>query len=117
KKYPMITHVYQKQYAQANNFYLSTFQNSTGFNTSLLTELGYFVFLPDIVISDEGPGLSALECVTKGIEAITNEETSIDKTKLGLIGHSFGGYETNFIITQTNLFAAAVSGAAISDII
>lgn len=35
----------------------------------------------------------------------------------GLYGHSFGGYETNFIISQTNIFAAAVSGAGVSDII
>lgn len=34
-----------------------------------------------------------------------------------MFGHSFGGYETNFIISQTNIFAAAVSGAGISDII
>jgi dipeptidyl aminopeptidase/acylaminoacyl peptidase len=32
-----------------------------------------------------------------------------------LYGHSFGGYETNFIISQTPIFAAAVSGAGISD--
>lgn len=32
------------------------------------------------------------------------------------MGHSFGGYESNFIITQTNIFAAAVSGASISDL-
>ncbi len=40
---------------------------------------------------------------------------SIDKENIGLIGHSFGGYQTNFIISQTNLFKAAVSGASISD--
>ncbi|UUF13135.1 MULTISPECIES: alpha/beta hydrolase family protein [Flavobacterium] len=34
----------------------------------------------------------------------------------GLIGHSFGGYETDFIITQTSLFAAAVAGSAITDL-
>lgn len=34
----------------------------------------------------------------------------------GLIGHSFGGYETDFIISQTGIFAAAVAGSAITDI-
>lgn len=35
----------------------------------------------------------------------------------GLLGHSFGGYETNFILTQSNLFAAAISGSGVSDMI
>lgn len=34
-----------------------------------------------------------------------------------MFGHSFGGYECNFIISQSNLFAAAVSGAGVSDVI
>jgi dipeptidyl aminopeptidase/acylaminoacyl peptidase len=34
----------------------------------------------------------------------------IDTKHIGLIGHSFGGYETNYIITKTKIFAAAVSG-------
>ncbi len=117
KKYPMITHIYQKQYSSANHFYQPSFKNATGFNIALLTESGYFVFLPDIVVSDEGPGISALNCVTQAIESITKSESSVNTHKLGLIGQSHGGYETNFIITQTNLFAAAVSGAGNSDII
>ena len=32
------------------------------------------------------------------------------------MGHSFGGYETNFIITQTDIFATAISGGSISDL-
>ncbi|MBW1656171.1 alpha/beta hydrolase family protein [Flavobacterium quisquiliarum] len=32
------------------------------------------------------------------------------------MGHSFGGYETAFIVTQTPMFAAAVAGGAITDL-
>lgn len=117
KKYPMVVHIYQSQNHLANTFFIPDFTNYMGFNIPLLNELGYFVFLPDIIISDEGPGFAALDCVTQSIEEATKEELSIDNHRLGLIGQSFGGYETNFIITQTNLFAAAVSGAAINDIV
>lgn len=117
KQYPMITHVYQKQFPQTNTFYHPTFKNSTGFNIALLNELDYFVFLPDIVISDQGPGLAALDCVTRAIKSILKQEPTINKQALGLIGQSFGGYETNFIISHTNLFQAAVSGAGTSDLI
>lgn len=35
----------------------------------------------------------------------------------GLIGHSFGGYESAFIITQTTLFATAIASGAITDLV
>ena len=35
---------------------------------------------------------------------------------MGLIGHSFGGYEANYIATQTDLFATVVSGAGVVDL-
>lgn len=117
KKYPMITHVYQRQFQQVNTFYQPTFKNSIGFNIPLLNELDYFVFLPDIVISKQGPGLAALDCVTRAIKSVLKEEPAINSHSLGLIGQSFGGYETNFIISQTNIFKAAVSGAAINNLV
>lgn len=117
KKYPMITSIYEKQGNSESEFSTSTLYNQSGFNRALLNDEGYFVFQPDTYVSDEGPGLSALECVTKGIEVITKEETTIDKTKIGLIGHSFGGFETSFILGNSNLFAAGVSGAGIHDLI
>lgn len=39
----------------------------------------------------------------------------IDPTKLGLQGHSFGGWETNFLITHTTIFAAACEAAGVTD--
>lgn len=116
-KYPMITYVYGIQGGTASYFGMPTLLNEHGYNQSLLTDQGYFVFTPDTYVSEEGPGLSALDCVTKGIEAITKEEPAIDETKLGLIGHSFGGYEANFIATQTEMFSAVVSGAGLADLL
>ncbi len=117
EKYPMITHIYEDQFYLANKFEIPTIFNYKGFSVPLFTELGYFVFLPDTNISIEGPARAALDCVTSAIEKAVKIEPSINKDKLGLIGQSFGGYKTNFIITQTKLFKAAVSGAAVSDII
>ena len=39
----------------------------------------------------------------------------IDESRLGVTGYSYGGYLTNWVITQTDRFAAAVSGASISN--
>lgn len=117
KKYPMITYIYQRQGSSRNIFEVPSFYNQDGFNQALYNELGYFVFKPDTYVTEEGPGLSALDQVTLGVKEITQEEATINVSKIGLIGHSFGGYETSFIVTQSNLFAAAVSGAGAHDFI
>ena len=117
KKYPMVVNIYESLGFMRNNFDVMSLYNPFGFNISLLNDQGYFVFLPDTYVSDEGPGLSAVECVTKGIEAITAEEPSINSKKIGIIGQSFAGYKTAFIVSQTNLFTAAVSSAGPHDLV
>ena len=57
-----------------------------------------------------------MDCVESAVKEVLAHE-SVDSKRLGLLGHSFGGYQTNFIITQTNMFAAAVSSGGASDII
>ena len=115
KKYPMVTMIYERLEHLKSEFEIPTVFNMTGFNRAVLNEQGYFVFQPDTYVSEEGPGLSAVKCVTKGIEAITAIEPSIDKTKIGLIGFSFGGYKSSFILGNTSLFVAGISGGAVQD--
>ncbi|GAQ14846.1 acylamino-acid-releasing enzyme [Myroides odoratimimus] len=117
KKYPMITYTYEIQNYIAKQFTYKSYQNADGFNKELYLDKGYFVFYPDILTNKQGPGLSALDCIEESIKTILLQEKAIDKDKIGLIGYSFGGYTTNFIITQTNIFKTAVSGAGITDII
>ncbi|MDX4973938.1 alpha/beta hydrolase family protein [Myroides odoratimimus] len=121
KKYPMIVYIYDRIHT-SRSFSDRSFKspdplNGVGFNHAKLNEDGYFICYIDTYVSNEGPGLSAVECVTKGVEAVTASQPSIDKTKLGLIGHSFGGYKTSFIATHSNLFSAIVSGAGAHDFI
>ncbi|MDM1461311.1 S9 family peptidase [Myroides odoratimimus] len=117
KSYPMVVNVYESQFFKQNTFYVPSINESTGFNIPLLTSLGYFVFLPDTKINQQGPGVSALNCVENAIHIVLNKEKSIAKDKIGIIGNSYGGYLVNYIITQTNMFSTAISGVAISDIV
>ncbi len=117
KKYPMITYTYEIQNYTAKQFTYPSYQNGDGFNKELYLEKGYFVFYPDVLTTKQGPGLSALNCVEESIKTVLKQEKAINKDKIGLIGYSFGGYTTNFIVSQTNLFKAAVSGSGISDVI
>ncbi|GEM_PF-470299 len=116
KKYPVVVHIYENQSRFANRFIAPTLKESLGFNIRTLTEKGYFVYLPDIDYGDEGPGLSALHCVNRALDALL-EHPGVDVGRMALIGQSFGGYETNLIATRSNRFAAYISGTAPADLV
>lgn len=114
KKYPVVVQIYNVLNGEADR-YLSPDWGVNGFNKRLLLQKGYFVFQPDIVFDARGSGLSALDCVHSGLDAISGH-SSVDLKKIGLIGHSLGGYEVNFIATHSNRFSAYISGASLADI-
>lgn len=116
KKYPMVVSIYEKLSGKLNVFDPPSDYDFTGFNTLKYTTNDYFVLYPDISYTIREPGFSALTCVTSAVNKVL-ESGYIDKNKIGLIGHSFGGYESTFITTQTDMFAAIVAGAAITNII
>lgn len=116
KKYPLIVHVYEKQSSQLHQYYLPSLYNTDGFNVANLTAKGYFVLLPDITYETGNVGRSAVDCVEVAVKQVI-EKYDVDQKKIGLIGHSFGGFEVDFIITQSKLFACAVAGAAFTNLL
>ncbi|KFF01343.1 hypothetical protein IX39_12260 [Chryseobacterium formosense] len=113
REYPMVVRVYQLQ-SSASSHYISADVAQDGFSKRLLIEKGYFVFQPDIVFDHRGTGVSSLDCVNKALDALEGH-SSIDFSKVGLMGHSMGGYETNFIATQSKRFAAYISGSSVAN--
>lgn len=115
KKYPMIVHVYQKQTMDLHQYQNPTLLDSRGFSVANFTTQGYFVALPNMLYEIGNTGEVATKCINAAVQSIV-EKGIIDKDRIGLIGHSYGGYETNFIVTQKNPFKTAVSGASYSDL-
>lgn len=111
KKYPMVVHIYEKQSNQIHYYYVPTLYNGDGFNVGNLTAKGYFVLLPDITYETGNIGSSAVDCVEAAVRTVLIKH-EVDAKKIGLIGHSFGGSQVDFIITKSKLFACAVAGAA-----
>jgi dipeptidyl aminopeptidase/acylaminoacyl peptidase len=75
---------------------------------------GYVVFLPDIRFEIGRPGLAAVKCVVPGVQKLISMGIA-DPKAIGLHGHSWGGYQTAFIVTRANIFAAAIAGAPVSN--
>lgn len=117
KKYPMVVGIYEMMRNQSNRYLKDGFSGRVeGMNIRYYLDRGYFIYLPDIVYDERGPGWSALDCVEHSLDALKTI-TAVDLDKVGLMGHSHGGYETNFIATQSKRFAAYVGGAGNSDLV
>lgn len=114
KKYPMIVRVYQKTSDQLNYYRNPSNTIDDGFSIFNFVPKGYFVLLPDIDYVMGNPADSAVFCTTAAVNEVLSQG-DVDSKRLGLIGHSFGGYETSYIITKSNLFATAVAGASMTD--
>ncbi len=112
KKYPTLVYYYEKVSQQLNRYQQPS---ANGFNKSVYTSNGYAVLMPDIVYKVNDPGMSAVWCVLPAIDAAVASGV-VDRSKIGLQGHSWGGYQTAFLVTQAD-FAAAVAGAPLTNMI
>jgi len=87
---------------------------SINVNVPYFVSNGYLVFLPDIIYKIGEPGQSALNAVESAARYLSRMPW-VDSTRMAIQGHSFGGYETNYIVTHSHLFAAAATFAGTSD--
>ncbi|HEV3218870.1 MAG TPA: prolyl oligopeptidase family serine peptidase [Candidatus Acidoferrales bacterium] len=115
KTYPTIVYFYEKTSQNAYQ-YSRPIVPGTGFNAAVYTSNGYAVFNPDITYKLNDPGMSAVWCMRPAVKAAIVTGV-VDPKRVGIHGHSWGGYQTAFIITQTDMFAAAVAGAPLTDMI
>ena len=116
KKYPMVVNIYEDQSRWIHEFHPLSDFGTSGFNPTHYTLDGYFILMPDIEYKLGNPGISALKYVSESLDHVI-KKVDIDTTKIGLYGFSFGGYESAFIATQTNRFAAVAAGAAITNLV
>ena len=113
KSYPTLVYIYEKL---TNSHYSFATPSANGFNKTVYTSNGYAVLMPDITYKLNDPGMSAVWCLTAAIKAAVATGV-VDPKHIGLQGHSWGGYQTAFTITQTDLFAAAIAGAPLTNMV
>ncbi len=108
EKYPMIVYFYEKMSQNHHNYSMPVYDDRP--HMSFYASNGYLVLMPDNVYEEGRPGTSALDCISSAVNKVI-ELGYADPKKIGLQGHSWGGYQSSFILTQTDLFACVVTGA------
>ena len=95
------------------------------YEMQLMTSKGYYVVFVNPRGSDgynedfalrvlERTGLEDFEDIMKGIEEFFELEPQADKERVGITGISYGGFMTNWALTQSDLFKAGISENGIS---
>lgn len=113
KKYPMITYFYERE-SDTMHQYKTPAPSASTINISYFVSNGYVVFVPDIPYKVGYPGESAVSAIVSGVNKVV-DMGFVDPKKLGIQGQSWGGYQVAYLITETNMFAAAGAGAAVSN--
>jgi dipeptidyl aminopeptidase/acylaminoacyl peptidase len=113
KRYPMIVYFYEIMSNQHHSFPIPQYDDRP--HVATYASNGYLVLQPDVVYEIGKPGTSALDCVTSAVKRVIDLGYA-DPDRVGLQGHSWGGYQSSFIVTQTDLFAAVVTGAPPTDL-
>lgn len=113
-RYPMLVYFYERS-SETLHRYMRPAPSRSVINISFYTSNGYVVFVPDIVYITGYPGQSAYNAIVSGTQHMVNNYPFVNPKKIGLQGQSWGGYQTAWLITQTDMYAAAMAGAPVSN--
>lgn len=115
KEYPMMTYFYE-QYSDDLHEHYAPKSDRSVINFTFYVSRGYVVFVPNIHYETGYPGESAMQSVMPGVTMLADKPW-IDEDNIGVQGHSWGGYQIAYMVTKTDLFAAAEAGAPVSNMI
>jgi dipeptidyl aminopeptidase/acylaminoacyl peptidase len=114
KTYPMVVYMYERLSDNVHRYVAPSERDY--YNASVFTSLGYVFFQPDITFRPREPGRSVLECVEPAVKKVVAMGVA-DPARIGVVGHSWGGFDAAYLATNSTLFAAAVAGAPIVDLV
>ena len=99
-KAPVITWIYEKMTPAIHRF---------DARNQMFISHGYAMLMPNVKVKVGQTADSFEKCVVPAVNAV--REMGFTNGKFGVWGHSFGAYAASNLITRTDIFAAAVSGA------
>ena len=113
RRYPLMVYFYERMSDGLHDYRAPT-PGGSSVAFSFYASRGYVVFVPDIPYELGYPGESALDAVVPGVLELLGRGF-VDPARIGVQGHSWGGYQIAYMVTKTNLFAAAEAGAPVSN--
>lgn len=113
KKYPMVVYFYETS-SQYKHYYRKPDVSRSTINITYFVSNGYLVFMPDIHYTVGHPGKSAYNCIVSGVENLC-KNSWVDKDNIAIQGQSWGGYQVAYLVTQTDMFKCAGSGAPVAN--
>ncbi|MGN7782996.1 prolyl oligopeptidase family serine peptidase [Niabella sp. 22666] len=113
KKYPVILYFYEKL---SDNLYkyVPPAPTPSRLNISFFVSRGYIVMTPDISYTIGYPAKSAYDYIVSGAQALA-KNSWVDSKHMGIQGQSWGGIQVAQLVTMTDMFAAAWSGAPVAN--
>jgi dipeptidyl aminopeptidase/acylaminoacyl peptidase len=117
KRYPLIVLVYGGALPSGTVNRFAGFERGMPyFNPQLFATRGYAFFAPDAPQQLGTPMLDLAKTVLPGINRVI-EKGIADPERIGIMGHSYGGYSTLALLVQTKRFKAAVEADGMADLI
>ncbi|KFC19698.1 alpha/beta hydrolase family protein [Chryseobacterium sp. FH1] len=116
KKYPMVVNVYEKFSLFTLDFVPPYLRTNGGFNYLHYLMNGYIVLYPDLQYETSNVKNSVMTSLEKSIDTV-KLLASVDEKNIGILGMSYGGYETGLALTSSKYFKTGVAGAMISDLV
>ncbi len=116
RQYPMVVYFYER-WSDGLHEHYALVPHRSRIAFPMYTSNDYIVFIPDIVYRNGYPGEGAVNAVNPGIFKLI-EEGFVDRERIALQGHSWGGYQIAFMVTRSeNLYRAAAAGAPVANMI
>ncbi|MBO9573674.1 MAG: S9 family peptidase, partial [Chitinophagaceae bacterium] len=113
-KYPVLLYYYEQYSSILNKFIPPAASESGKPNIPWYVSRGYLVFTPDNFFQKGWRNKSVKYSVDGAAKELT-KRSYVDAERMGIMGLSQGGGFTNYILTHSNLFAAAFEGCGVSD--
>ncbi|WP_316838131.1 alpha/beta hydrolase family protein [Pedobacter nutrimenti] len=116
-KYPVIFYYYERKSVGLNAYMKpEVLCGGCAIDIPTYVSRGYLVFTPDIYYKIGDPMQGTYDAIVSAANYVSTL-SFVDAKKLGLQGCSFGGAQTNYLVTHTNLFAAAQSSSGLADFV
>lgn len=113
QSYPVIVLFYEKMSQELNSYRLPEYSSAT-IDIPWFVSNGYIIFCPDISYRIGAPYESCYNAVISGVEQLVKDGIA-DKERIGINGHSWGGSQTAWLVTRTNIFKCASPCSAVTD--